>query len=628
MTALKPARNLFSVLLMGALAALLVLLAIFQYRWLGQISTVERGELQTTLRNRALDFQSEFQREIGRLRSVFDVGRGPPQNDVGKELAARYAEWKDSASYPGLVRAVFVARSSGDESLELLRLNENTGRLEEANWGTSFPDLWRRLERFERLVLSNEEPTNARTEDLIPASLPLLVQTTFAFGSREEITGVVIVTLDPDFMKGSLFPALAKHNFTDNGLVDCDVTVVDRSNPGEPIFNTGQPIALEQPRAQVREAASVTSLGLKIDSFGIDSAELERKRVFEMRGSLERGEAFTKSEIERKRQMEVRLKFKRPVEHTEMEYWRPTAGQLLESVRRENWQALFSYGPGKLEAAVTAARRRNLAISFGILSLLAVSIIMIFVNARRAQRLAQQQMDFVAGVSHEFRTPLAVIHAISENLADGLIKEAQQIEECGVVIRNDVRRLSGMVEEVLELAGAFRGKSLYQPQAVDLAGLIDDVLARYPALESGAGWMIERRIEHGLPSVLADPTALASAVRNIIDNAIKYGDAGRWIGIEARSRVSGEAGKVEVTIADKGPGIPESEIGHIFEPFYRGREVVAAQIHGNGLGLSLVRNIVEAHSGTVTVASTPGEGSSFTLTLPAVNGHLGTTQGS
>ena len=296
-------------------------------------------------------------------------------------------------------------------------------------------------------------------------------------------------------------------------------------------------------------------------------------------------------------------------------------GQLRESQESESWRIAVGYLPGSLDAAVSRARTRNLAVSFGILSLLAIAIIIIIINARRAQRLARQQMDFVAGVSHEFRTPLAVIHAVSENLADGLITDRQQIEQCGVVIRNDVRRLAGMVEQVLEFAGAFRGKTLYQPQPVDLTALIEEVLARYPLLEPDKEWQIEREIQANLPAVLADPAALASAVRNIIDNAIKYGDPHRcWIGIRARSETNERNQTIQVTIEDKGIGIPASEVPYIFEPFYRGREVIAAQIHGSGLGLSLVKNIIEAHGGTITVASTQGEGSSFTLNLPAVPG--------
>jgi len=225
-------------------------------------------------------------------------------------------------------------------------------------------------------------------------------------------------------------------------------------------------------------------------------------------------------------------------------------------------------------------------------------------------------MEFVAGVSHEFRTPLAVIHAISENLADGLITDKQEIEQCGLVIRDDVRRLTGMVEQVLELAGAFRGRTFYHRSPVDVSNVIDQVLRRYTTPNHDPEWHIEKYIEANLPLVLADPSALASAVGNIIDNAMKYGGDQRCIGIKAQMQSGGQNPIVDITIEDKGIGIPPGELLHIFDPFYRGAEVRAAQIHGSGLGLSLVKNIVEANGGTIMVVSTPGRGSAFTLSLP------------
>src|SRR5262249_43147356 len=252
----------------------------------------------------------------------------------------------------------------------------------------------------------------------------------------------------------------------------------------------------------------------------------------------------------------------------------------------------------------------------GIFSLLAISVVIILLSARRAQQLARKQMEFVAGVSHEFRTPLSVIHAISENLADGLITERQEVERCGMVIRDDVRRLAGMVERVLELAGVYRAKNLYQLQPINLTELIERVLAAYPAQER---LEIEKQIDPDLPAVMADPAALSSAVRNILDNAAKYGGPAGWIAIKGPAPAGNPKGAVQGIVEDRGIGIPPADLPHVFEPFYRGRDVRAAQIHGNGLGLSLVKNIVDAHGGSIAVSSTQGQGTCFTLTLPAVS---------
>ena len=627
MIGLKRNKSSYTLALTGALAALLVLLAVLQYRWLGQVSVGERQILQTSLRNRTVDFQQEFNRELGRARSAFEIGPEGMRNQSSGQLAERYDKWNATAPYPALIKHIFLAEPVDEvERPRLMRFNERTRQLEASDWATTFPDLRERSKSGDQSTAHIDEAT------------PVLIQAVVARESREKVAGFVLIVLDLEYIRQVIIPRLARVHLNDNGILDYDLTLLNRNNPRHVVYSfhpMSKPMSKDEAHLSPVDDETAARVNLRIGSIvGNDNPDIETKGETALKHEflLSVGDPKLRREMNRRHEMEQKREMERNNRMLERRgeavvitsLGEPTIGQLREMQERESWQLVVGYLPGSLDAAVARARLRNLAVSFGILSLLAISIIIIIINARRAQRLARQQMDFVAGVSHEFRTPLAVIHAVSENLADGLISDRQQIEQCGVVIRNDVRRLAGMVEQVLEFAGAFRGKSLYQPQPVDLTDLIEQVLARYPLLEPEKEWQIEKQIQAGLPAVLADPTALASAVRNIIDNAIKYGGAHRcWIGIEAHTEMSEHATRIRVTIEDKGIGIPASEIPYIFEPFYRGREVVAAQIHGNGLGLSLVKSIIEAHGGTITVASTQGEGSSFTLSLPAVVGdHL------
>jgi len=130
---------------------------------------------------------------------------------------------------------------------------------------------------------------------------------------------------------------------------------------------------------------------------------------------------------------------------------------------------------------------------------------------------------------------------------------------------------------------------------------------------------VDTEIQPGLPSVLGDSMALRHALQNLINNAVKYGTDGvKWIGLFARATSGVSGNMIEIRVQDRGPGIPREEQGHIFDAFFRGRRAVRDQIHGTGLGLNLVKKIVEAHGGTVDVQSEPGAGTTFIVKLPAL----------
>jgi two-component system sensor histidine kinase SenX3 len=277
------------------------------------------------------------------------------------------------------------------------------------------------------------------------------------------------------------------------------------------------------------------------------------------------------------------------------------------------WKLLLRHPAGSLEAAVGSLRRRNLIVSSSILGVLGASMGLLVLATRRAQRLARQQMEFVAAVSHELRTPLAVIRSAADNLADGVVRDEEQIRRYGELMRSEGRRLTEMVEQILELAGIQSGQRGFALRAVAIEPLLRDIIASSASLIERAGVEVDLRIPPDLPPVLGDQPALRRAFENLIANAVKYGASGRWIGVFAAKSDS----DVTVTVADRGMGIAPADQSRIFEPFYRSNEAVAAQIQGAGLGLSLVERIVAAHRGRITVKSAPGEGSEFSISLRA-----------
>jgi signal transduction histidine kinase len=280
------------------------------------------------------------------------------------------------------------------------------------------------------------------------------------------------------------------------------------------------------------------------------------------------------------------------------------------------WTLLVQHQSGSLEAAVAGARRRNLAIGFGILLLLTVSVVLLAASSRRAQRLAQQQIEFVAGISHELRTPIAVIRSAGENLSQGVVGNVDRVKRYGATIETQARRLGEMVERVLQYAGIESGRAVAARSLLDVEEIIESAIEG-AAPVAGSGVVIERHVAPALPPVVGDSAALRSAIQNLVANALKYGGSDRWVGIRATQERERRQAVVRITVSDHGPGIPAAELEHIFEPFFRGTDAMSRQVEGSGLGLSLVQRIVTAHGGRITVSSRPGSGSAFAITLPA-----------
>ena len=254
----------------------------------------------------------------------------------------------------------------------------------------------------------------------------------------------------------------------------------------------------------------------------------------------------------------------------------------------------------------------------GVLLLMMASVGALITYTRRAQKLADLQMDFVAGISHELRTPLTVIHTAAYNLRGKLAANPAQVERYGVLIQQESGRLKLLVEQVLRFSGATSGRVIQNPEPLSVAGMLEETLDSVKAVFQEAGCVLETHIDADLPIVLGDSMALKQALQNLLHNAAKYGAGeSHWVGVTAAKGGSESKPTVEIRVADRGPGIPADEQGQIFDPFFRGRRALQDQIHGTGLGLNLAKKIIEAHGGSIQVKSAAMKGAEFIVRLPA-----------
>ena len=243
-------------------------------------------------------------------------------------------------------------------------------------------------------------------------------------------------------------------------------------------------------------------------------------------------------------------------------------------------------------------------------------------TAAREMRLSQMKADFVSNVSHELRTPLASIRVFGEFMKLGRVGDPAKIQEYGEHIETESRRLTQLINNILDFSKIESGAKTYHFERLAIEDVVAETLKTCEVRLRQVGFaLVYHPAPRPLPRVMVDAEALAQALMNLLDNAVKYSaDAARR---EVIVRAGERGGRVEISVTDHGVGIAPAEQRKIFEKFYRVSTGLVHDVKGSGLGLSLVKHIVEAHRGTVTVTSDLGRGSTFTVSLPAADGAAG-----
>jgi signal transduction histidine kinase len=625
-----------------ALVVLVSALGALQYRWVGQVSERERDQRRQSLERRARDFAGDFDREIGRAYQLFrpEAGFLPGNPD---RFVRQYDEWRSSSAYPGLVKTAYFAEVAGTDFL-LHRFDPAARAFEAMPWPDALQPIRTRLATLHTSPLPEgpAAPTFvALAASPVMANVPALLipesqinpskerRVESQIGTDAVVNMVVtlrtgrshvVLELDRAFITSQLLPALAERHFPETGADSFRMSVMN--NRSEVLYARGLPAGQIM---SVSAADAVTGFfSVRVETFrgmlatpsvpfvAARSVAQSAQAAGQAAAGGERPRIVTPESLPRTESG----RFSMIIEQS------TGAGMAGAEVRSSSagWTLLLQHSAGSLDAIVAQARRRNLFLSFGILGVLAASAGLVMINARRAERLAAQQMDFVATVSHELRTPLAVIRSAAQNLSAGVVHDAGQARRYGDLIESEGRRLTDMVEQVLEYAGLSDARRRPPAGPVDVASVVRDVAAASASLAEAADVAFDVRIDQDVPAAVADETAIRRALHNLIGNALKYAGDGRWVGLHVARGRGADEGFVLVSVIDRGRGIPAAELPHVFEPFYRGRHALDRQIRGNGLGLSLVKRVVESLDGRVSVTSVPDEGSTFTLHLPVASG--------
>jgi signal transduction histidine kinase len=574
--------------LSAVLLVLLPTLAVLQYRWVGQLSTAERERMQRNLANAAIQFRDTFDTEVARAFGALQVGTTTARDGASEQYSDRYGAWFETAEFPEIVKAVYIVDAPGG-TLRARHWNTNQHRFLEVPWPDALAPLRGRFEDelrnfdaqggFSRRLMFRDDET------LLVAPLRGFRGPSPPERRPMPVFGFTVVQLDREYLANTVLPALAHRFFIHSEGDSYRVAVVESRDTSSVVYQSDPANPVRVDKADATQSF-----------FGPRGPAL----LFGRRGNGPGDGAAPPRAL--------------PTAPRDALGTDAQAADQPEDLGR--WIVAVRHTSGSLEAAVASVRRRNLGISSGVLLLLSISVGLLAQASRRAHRLARQQMEFVAGVSHELRTPIAVITSAAQNLSHGVVGNADRVKKYGQVMEGEARRLGEMVESVLQYAGLESGRGLGALVPVAPSELLEEAIES--ARKSvGSGLNVDCSVQANLPPVQGDATALVSALQNLIVNAFKYGGDTHWVGVRAAHVQRGRRSQVQIVVADRGAGIPADELPHIFEPFYRGQQAVGGQIHGNGLGLSLVHRIIRAHGGTVSVRSREHEGTTFTITLPA-----------
>lgn len=280
----------------------------------------------------------------------------------------------------------------------------------------------------------------------------------------------------------------------------------------------------------------------------------------------------------------------------------------------DNWTIKVAFTESPTIAASKASLVKNFIVLGVAFSLLLGALVFIFITAQKERALAQRQAGFLANVTHELKTPLAVMQAAGENLADGRVNNRERLQAYGRHIHSEALRLKRMIEKLLDVAKADAGQSLIEPKPVQLEQLLKEYIKGHYSFIETQGFILKTSVEKPLPPVMIDTDSFDTIIGNLIENAIKYSHKNKYLVIKLYRKGRG----IFLEIIDRGIGIPKKFIGHIFEKFYRVEDSLTAKNKGHGLGLSIVKNLVELNGGEIHVHSEEGKGSQFIVEFPVL----------
>jgi two-component system phosphate regulon sensor histidine kinase PhoR len=611
----KYLKRYWAPLLAAALIPMLGALAFWQLTWIRDLGERERFRMEQNLWTAANQLGAAFQNELSIIPSVFNLDLPDPAAALAAadwgDFAVRWEAWQAYALEPSIVRAAYLLKLGAPAVGSALFAWRDGG--------------------------FRPESDSALRADLTRAALLFGDEGRFQIASLTNGDAVYLQALEPTrrfwlliridqaALGRELLPRLAERYLY--GTADYYYRVVDQSD-GNVVFRSaaaaGDGLFVEPDLRYPLERLDYPT--------AIAAAEASPPAATEPSGPTEPAGSVEPADVRRGVGNAPALSILRtrraifiaqlPMDDSPLQFWE--ARPPRDALRNTRWLLEAVHRSGSLAAAVRNATIRSSAVSSGILALLAVALLVLAVAARRSQQLAERQREFIASVTHELKTPVAVIHSAADNLSSGVVRDAEKAGRYGEAIAKESLRLGDMVDRLLVYA-RLGDAGPREMAPVDLARLAERVIEANKAGLHAAQFRVDLMLHEGIV-VAGDAAALEMAVGNLVANALKHARDGLFLGVDLRSesRPAGFRRRRDwavLTIRDRGPGIPRRERRAVFEAFYRGEAARERQLPGSGLGLNLVRRIVAAHGGSLRLETQGELGSAFVIRLPREDNH-------
>lgn len=627
----------------------LITLAMLQYQWLGSVSEAEKDRLKENLTASTENFVSDFNQVFSDLGETFRIQVSNPLENLALKIDGSYNTWINNSPYPELIDSVyFIKKESEDEvavflySPKLSTINKVLPSKSVKKW---LDDEFNESKKGNKTLHTTNYPSLA-TPSFYSVPLQKLDMIQISKGNNSgqgfevqlsvnQIEDRVLLQLNDELIKEEIIPSIAKLYFSGSYEDQYNLTILNDAEERKIYFTSAEVDNIPKPdvKSYLNHFRVNSIMMFKTD---LDDAVLNpimpsilsdslKMKLLDFKDDASDSVMKSNSHIEMHTIATSSYSSKTRTNNVEWEFRGDTSRSTFTSasISGSTWELWLSFKEGSLDAFVNKTRIKNLIISFGILGILGISIGLIAVFSQKSRELAEQQMLFVAGVSHELRTPITVIRSAAENLREGFVKDEHKRNQYAQLMVKEGKRLSDMVDQIMEFSGIQSGKRVYHFTTVNILELIESIIEESRHLLDEKGMQLEYSILTKKENMLVDPDAIFLSVINLINNAVKFSGESEKILLKVEEHTYKGTMTVRIQVQDFGIGIPIEEQSDIFKPFFRGKKPISNQVKGNGIGLSLVEKVARAHKGVIQLKSKVGEGSTFSLILPLERNNVG-----